>query len=213
MDSLGKYLLTLREEKNISLETVYKDIKLTVDQVSAIETNRLSVLGNHGFARAMVYTYVRYLAADEKTAMYLFDISWPPQKQTNFTPKKPLKEQKVLISTNFIWLIGIMIIVIVLGSIIWISYTKGYLRRPFDKLNQSKDNAKTELQSVPQPTKQDTLRERMLKIAHSSIKSKLDPNKKPKTNKINNKFTSADSTDYLDTLIFGRKDSPFNSRF
>jgi cytoskeletal protein RodZ len=213
MDNLGQYLRSLRDEKGIAVETVSRDIKLTLEQIDAIETNQLSRLGDHGFARAIVYTYVRYLAADEKRSMYLFDLSWPPLQQTHFTPKKPIKEKKVLISTNFIWLISIIILAIILGSIIWISYTKGYLERPFDNLKKAPDSITTRIDVKPAIEKPDTLRSRMLKLAHTQTKPKEVVEKKKKLQNRKGKTVAKDSTDYIDGLIFETKESPFNSRF
>ncbi len=213
MDNLGQYLRSLREEKNLSIESVNKDIKLSIEQIDAIEKNHLSRLGNLGFARAMVYTYVRYLAADEKLAMYLFDLSWPPQKQTNFTPRKPIKEKKVLISTNFIWLISIIILAIGLGSIIWISYTRGYLERPFDNMKLSKDSLKTETIERAKIEKPDTLRDHMLQLAKTQTKPKATTGDVQKTTAKVKNAASKDTTDYVNDLIFETKESPFNSKF
>jgi len=213
MDNLGQYLRSLREERNLTVEAVHNDIKLSVEQLNAIENNQLSRLGNHGFARAMAYTYIRYLGADEKRAMYLFDLSWPPQKQNNFTPKTPIKEKKVLISTNFIWLISIIILAIILCSILWISYTKGYLERPFDKKKQTIDSLKTEAQAKPKVEKPDTLRTRMLQLAKAQAKPQVtDKKAKTKSNIIKDTKTGSDSTDYIDDLIFETKESPFNPK-
>ena len=213
MDNLGQYLRTLREEKNLSTATVNNDIKLTGEQIEAIESNQLTRLGNQGIAKSIVYTYVRYLGAEEKRSMYLFDLSWPPQKQTKFTPQKPLKEKKVLISTNFIWLISIIILAIVLGSIIWMSYTKGYLKRPFDSLKQAKDSLKTEVPITTKVEKPDTLRTRMLEIARRPVvpKAVVDKGKQAKVKRTQTAFS--DTTDYEDSLIFDSKPSPFNPDF
>jgi len=213
MDNLGQYLRSLRDEKGIDKEVVSRDIKLTLAQIDAIESNQLSKLGDHGFARALVYTYVRYLSADEKRSMHFFDLGWPPGEKTKFIPKKPIKEKKVLISTNFIWMISIIILAIVLGYIIWISYTKGYLKRPFDSLKQPIDTLKTETVVPQQPEKPDTLRNRMLQLALSQSKPKEIVDKTKKLTKKDKKNVLADSTDYIDDLIFDTKESPFNSRF
>lgn len=213
MDNLGQYLRSLREDKHLSLDAVQREIKLSLDQLNAIENNQLTKLGNHGFARAMVYTYIRFLEADEKRAMYLFDLSLPPLKQTNFTPRTPIKEKKVLISTNFIWLISIIILAIILGSIIWISYTKGYLERPFDKKKLPEDSLKTEKVIKQKVEKPDTLRHRMLELTKNQNKAKIATEKVTKSKKTAGTPMKSDSTDYVDDLIFDTKESPFNSRF
>ncbi len=212
MDNLGAYLRSIREEKGITTEIVHNDIKISVEQIDAIENNQLSNLGNYGFARAMVYTYTRYLDANEKIAMNLFDTIWPPRTQAAFIPKTPIKEQKVLISINFIWLITIIIIVIVLGSIIWVSYSRGYLKRPFESLKLSQDSIKTESTVEPKTEKPDTLRNRMLQIANAPVKQKQIGSKNIEANNKQN-IDIADTTDYVNEFIFNTKESPFNARY
>jgi cytoskeletal protein RodZ len=213
LDNLGQYLRELREEKNLTITAVQKDTKLSLEQIDSMETNRLTRLGNHGIARAMVYTYVRFLGADEAKAMYLFDLGWPPLKHTKFNPQTPLKEKKVLISTNFIWMISIIILAVILGSIIWISYTKGYLKRPFDSLKKSRDSLTTELPVVQKVEKQDTVRTRMLEIARTQVASKDSVNKIKQPKPKDSKTAFSDTTDYENGLIFDSKSSPFNPDF
>jgi len=211
MESLGQYLQSLREEKHISIDKVNNDLRISTEYISAIESNRLSMLGNHGFARAIVYTYARYLEADEKTVMYLFDLTWPPQNTVTFSPKVPLKEKKVLISTNFIWLITIIIIVIVLSFVIWISYSKGYLKRPFDKEAVKQDSVEAAVKSDKTVEKPDTLRQRMLSIVNETAKDKKSSKVKTKPVKKSVKTSLPDTTDYVNDLIFDSADSPFNA--
>jgi cytoskeletal protein RodZ len=213
VDNLGQYLRALREERQLTPDAVKADIKLSTEQITAIENNHLSRLGELGVARAIVYTYVRYLNADEKRAMYLFDQILPPHNKPGFTPKKPLREKKVLISTNFIWMVTIFLIVVFLGSIIWISYSKGYLKRPFERSQAFGDTLNTPLKAAHFPDKPDTLRNRMLQLTSNAQKNsdqKAIVKQKP-TRK--SKDALSDSTDYLDGLLFKSKDSPFNSRF
>jgi cytoskeletal protein RodZ len=184
-----------------------------LEQIDAIEHNRLAFLGNYGFARAMVYTYIRFLEADERVAMSLFNLMWPSEKEANFTPKTPIKEKKMLISTNFIWLITIIIIVIILGTIIWISYSRGYLKRPFDSVHKAKDSIRTETPIDPKIEKQDTLRVKMLQIAQESMKKKEANHQKAPVAKSKKLKAVPDTTDYTNDLIFRGKDSPFNQRF
>lgn len=213
MENLGQYLKALREEKQISLEAVHNDLKLSVEQIEAIENNRLSLLGNYGFAKAMVYSYIRFLNADEQLAMNLFGLVWPAQKQSDFIPKKPIKEKKVLISTNFIWLIAIILIMIILGAIIWVSYSRGYLERPFEKLKAKPDTIVTVHLKEQQSDKPDTIRARMLKIARENRNSQTEPAESKTRETAKNKNALKDTTDYINEFIFQDKESPFNQKY
>jgi len=94
MESLGQYLKGLREEQHLTLEEVNRELKLSEEQITAIENNQLSKLGDYGFARATVYTYSRYLGADEKITFNLFDGLMPSRTQNSFKPHAPIKEKK-----------------------------------------------------------------------------------------------------------------------
>ena len=212
MESLGQYLRSIREEKNLTLEAVYNDIKLSVELLTAIESDQLSKLGNYGFAKAMAFTYIRYLNADSKLAMNLFDLILPAQKKTVFKPQLPIKEKKVLISVNFIWLVVITLIVITLGSIILVSYSKGYLKRPTENLIKTEDSVTVKAKAVRKIETPDTLRTRMLQIANQVNKPR-SPEKSNGNKIIKTKKTISDTADYVDEFIFDTKDSPFNSRF
>lgn len=213
MESLGQYLRSVREAQNLTLEKVSSEIRISLEDLAAIENNELSQIGNYGYCKALVYSYSRFLGADDKTAMNLLDIMMPSQRQTNIVPQKHLKEKKVLISINFIWLITIILIVIILGSIIWIAYTKGYLKRPFENLKEPRDSVKIEQSVVPEPEKTDTLRQRMLQVAKTSFKTNPVKAQKNKINLDNQKKAVTDTTDYVSELIFNRQESPFNPRF
>lgn len=213
MESIGQYLRSIREEQNLTLDNVSNEIKLSPEQLSAIENNQLSKLGSYGFSRAMVYSYSRFLGADEKITMSLFDVLQPPQRQSGFIPKRPIKEKKMLISINFIWLIAIFIIIIILSSIIWISYTRGYLKRPFDSLKKDQDSIKVEVPVIKEIEKPDTLRQRMLQVANANTKTKPKDAINSQVNFTIQKKAVEDTTDYVNELIFNTDDSPFNSRF
>ena len=59
MENLGSHLQKLREEKGISYDKVFEDLRLREDQLRLIEENRYFELGHFGFAKAMVHKYSR----------------------------------------------------------------------------------------------------------------------------------------------------------
>lgn len=212
MEQLGSYLRSIREEKKLTKEYVNNDIKITLDQIDCIENNRLNSLGSYGYARALVYTYARYLEADEQVVFQLFSQIMPSQKKDAFVPQSPIKEKKLLISINFIWLVSIFVIVIALGSILWVSYTRGYLRRPFDKLAHQTDSVKIAKKTIEVIEKPDTLRKKMLEITQNTKSVPTQAINSKKKN-IRQTIAASDSFDYVEEMIFEGRDSPFNARF
>ncbi len=209
MENLGQYLKSLRTELQLTPEDVQREIKITIQQIALIENNQLTKLGDIGIARAIIYTYARYLNADEKQAMHLFNLLFPGQQQRKFVPKRPLKVKKILISTNLLWLVVIIIIVIILGGILWISYQRGYLSRPFKTSQEVIDTVKISSEDKVSEEKKDTLRAHFLEIVkENQDKKKVRKNQK-KTILKKGKSTP-DSIDYTRELIFDNRESPFN---
>ncbi|HOV16176.1 MAG TPA: helix-turn-helix transcriptional regulator [Candidatus Cloacimonadota bacterium] len=212
MESLGQYLKGLREEQHLTLEEVNRELKLSEEQITVIENNQLSKLGDYGFARATVYTYSRYLGADEKITFNLFDSLMPSRTQNSFKPHAPIKEKKVLISVNFIWTIIIIIIVIILSAIIWTSYKRGYLKRPFEQTKQQADTILTQPPAVKQTAKPDTVREHLLKIAAQAEQNPPSAKTKETINPKLLQNSLKDTSDYVNELIFEGRESPFNPK-
>ncbi|MDI9525284.1 MAG: helix-turn-helix domain-containing protein [Candidatus Cloacimonadota bacterium] len=130
MENLGSHLQKLREEKGISYDKVFEDLRLREDQLRLIEENRYFELGHFGFAKAMVHKYAGYLGADLDEVMAEFKVMVPEN-----TKKQPVrgggsKSSKIMLSPNLLWLLGIILFVIVLGAILWYAHNQGWLKTP-----------------------------------------------------------------------------------
>jgi cytoskeletal protein RodZ len=129
MESLGKYLRELRLQRDLSYDQVWQDIRLAEQNIRALEENRLFDIGNYGYVKAMIFNYARYLEADVDKVMAELKIMMPENTKRNL-PRKTLKESKIMLSTNFLWTVGILIFVAILGSILLYSYNQGWLQTP-----------------------------------------------------------------------------------
>jgi len=171
MEDLGAYLKELREEKNISFDQIYEDLHLREEQIQLMEENRFSELGYLGFARAMVYNYARYLEADLDEVMQKFNLLMPNNIK-KIEPENKENGKKILLSPNLFWIIGIILIVIVLGTILWHAYTSGWLQMPDLFKSNSSDTTSVEKltqQEEPIPQK-DPIRERQKALMDSITK-------------------------------------------
>ncbi|MDD3632629.1 MAG: helix-turn-helix domain-containing protein [Candidatus Cloacimonadaceae bacterium] len=172
MEDLGAYLKELREEKNINYDQIYEDLHLREEQVRLMEENRFSELGYLGFARAMVYNYARYLEADIDEVMQKFNLLMPDNIK-KIEPESQEGGKKILISPNLFWIIGIILIVIVLGTILWHAYSSGWLQMPDLFKSNSSDTSSVEKltqQEEPIPQK-DPIRERQKALMDSITKA------------------------------------------
>jgi len=202
---LGAYFLAQRTVQGITYTQIENSILIPRAKIQAIEENRFRDLGDYGLARSIVYNYARYLELDEKAVLSRLGIMMPETMKKEFVPKRKLKHKTVLLSTNFLWLIGIILFVGVLGFILLQAYKQGYLKAPEFFASTAVDSTKTETDKVLQPIKPDTLRQKLLQIsstlpASDSINLSIsDPG--------NNYTGTDDPTDYIHE-IFG--ESPIN---
>lgn len=200
MENLGKYLLDLRLERGISYLKIWNDIKISEAQVKAMEENHLSQIGQYGFAKALVYNYARYLEADLGLVMAKFEDLLPQHTKKEFVPRRDLKERKIMLSTNFLWTIGIAIFVMILGSILLHAYHQGWLYTP-EFFKKDKAVATVELREKASAEKPDSLRLKMRALSESI----------PQSNVMEDKSLGggvpADSTDYIGQIL---GDSPVN---
>lgn len=195
MDKLGKYLLDLRLEKGISYAKVWEDLRISETQLKALEENRIFDLGAYGYARSLIYSYARYLEADLDLVMAELKILMPETTKQSFNPQRDISEKKILLSTNFFWTLGIIIIVSILGSILWHAYRHGHLKAPeFFAKEEIESPAKPEEELSKTAVKPDSLRLKMRQLSEG-IK---DEGNLPKTG---NKGIPRDTTDYIGNIL------------
>ncbi len=198
MEDLGKYLLEVRKQRGIDYSTISSEIHISEEQVKAIEANQLFELGNYGQVKALVYNYARFLEADLERVMAEFRIMMPEHTKKEFIPHRNLKEKKILISTNFLCTVGIVIFVLILGSILLHAYRQGWLHPP-DFF--AKDEQKTEAKSPAEPERPDSLRLRMRALSESI------PQGNATIDLLDSQNPAADNTDYIGEIL---GESPVN---
>lgn len=201
MENLGKYLKDLRGEKGLSRDEVFNEIRIHADVIQKIEENKLSSIGNYGLVKAVVYNYARFLDADLNLVMAEFNVMMPESIKKEFVPRRIIKADKILLSTNLFWSIGILIIVIILGSILFNAYTRGWLKSPEFF---SKDKRKTEKvaeKTENEDDKPEEMRQRMLEL-----NEKL-PDGDATGDARQRKDVGSDNVDYLGNIL---GDSPIN---
>lgn len=202
MESLGKYFLDLRNSKGISYAKIYKDIIIPEDSIRKMEENRFFELGDYGVCKALVFNYARYLEADVDSVMREFKVMMPEKVQSKFIPRETLKEKKILLSTNFLWMVGILIFVIILASILFHANRQGWLQTPNFFKAEVRDSTAT-AKAIPEPqNKPDTLRTRMKALSES-----IPAGEKKITASSEAKTVPADTTDYVGNIL---GESPLN---
>jgi cytoskeletal protein RodZ len=211
MNSVGAYIRALREEAHLLLDDVHRETKIAISSLEAIEADQFECLGGYGYAKAMVNTLVHFLNGDEGKALILFEQAYPHEKGSRFKPRTPIKENKILISTNFLYGVGIVLLIVFLGFIVVRAYDS-YQQMPgsdkgiFHRTRIQNEAAKT--QPMPKVVeKPDTVR-----IKQQQAKNKLAAPVTAKNQTVKKTTVVADTTDYTNLLLFHNQDSPLNIR-
>ena len=202
MENLGKYFLELRLQRGYNYQDIWKELRFPENQIKAIEENRFAELGPYGIAKAVVYNYARFLEADLDAVMNAFSYLMPENAKPEFKPATPVKEKKIMLSTNFMWLIGILLIIIILGSILWYAYNQNWLKMPDFFASNKTDSTAVIIQEDKEETKPDTLCQRLRAISESIPQTNNVPIPKSET-----KTVPPDTTDYIGSIL---GDSPVN---
>ena len=202
MENLGKYLHDLREERGISYKKIKAEMFFDEDKIKLLEDNDLEALGDYGVVKSFIFNYARYLEANVDEVMAEFKRLNPdkaPQKPSYYTIPK---EKKIMLSTNFLWTIAIIIIVLILGSIVFYAGSRGFLKAP-DLFSKPKaDSVKTAGVKPEAQEEPDSLRARMLLLTESMKPEIQEDETKPKKEKHDLTTTiPADTTDHMGRLL------------
>jgi cytoskeletal protein RodZ len=99
MESLGKYLKTERERRNLSLEEAAKSTKIRIQFLRAIEEDRYELLLPSVYVKGFLTQYVRYLGLNPNEVILRYQ---EYQKSLNVKllkvqPKIPLPQKRVIL--------------------------------------------------------------------------------------------------------------------
>jgi len=196
VESLGSHLHKLREDKGFTYKKVFEDLRLREDQIRLIEADRFPELGPYGLVKALVYRYARYLEADVEAVMNRFEELMPSHTHKLHSHIKHEKQKKIMLSTNFLWTIGIIIFILILASILWYAYRQDWLKTP-DLFKASAADTTVVKQEAIQESKPDSLRLKMRQLSESIA---AQPESQPEQV---DRSASAfrDSTDYLGSIL------------
>jgi len=99
MESLGKYLKTERERRNLSLEEAAKFTKIRIQFLRAIEEDRYELLLPSVYVKGFLTQYVKYLGLNPNEVILRYQ---EYQKSLNVKllkvqPKIPLPQKRVIL--------------------------------------------------------------------------------------------------------------------
>lgn len=207
MERAGDFLKTYREEAGISLQTMSDKTKLKVRLLEDIENNQFRSLGGRGYARAMVVTYCRELQADMRKALFLFDREFPNDvNESKAVINQPVEPSRIMLSTRFFGYILLVLVVLVLGYTLWRIYQDGSLDFEFFR-NKTEPavEAKPPVKAKPVVPKKEVV---IPEPVNSDLLKQTAPAQSTPAGSAST--VKRDTTDYVDKLLFERRDSPLN---
>ena len=199
--TIGKYLSTLRETKNLSLKDISEITKINVRLLENVENNLFDDLGGIGYAKAMILTYAKALGITEDQIHERLQNQFNTKIQ--YAPiSLSTQPRKFLLPTKIFSVMLLIIVIMFLSYFVINLYKDGVLTwPPFKK-------ADTEMQIKPKEKTEKPLEIESKRIIPESKKEDemvlVKQIGTPDVNAID------DSTDHLNELLFKDKKSPFN---
>ncbi len=199
--SIGKYLSSIREKKNLTLEDISENTKIKVRLLEKLENNLFDDLGGIGYAKAMILTYAKAINITEDQIHELL------QKQFNSKPQYVTKSnsaqpRKFLLPTKTFSVLLLIIVIALLSYLVINMYQDGILTWPPFKKAESGMKIKPK-EKTEKPVGKET---------NKIVPKVNEEDKMVKLEQIENHEMTAinDSIDHLDELLFKEKESPFN---
>lgn len=200
MESIGKYLKNLREEKNLSLEQISEQTKIKVRILQDIEKDSFENMGGDGYAKAMLLNYAKQLGANSQKIMDKYSESHQTKDISYVIESPNVIQNKMLISGNILYIILLVVLVVTLTFVTIHFYKNGMLKSPF-KSNKTEQTEKKEIKPKDIVPKDDI---------KTNVTKQIKDLENKEVKKITiNKDALNDTTDYLNSLMFKDKDSPY----
>lgn len=114
MESIGQYIKSIRDEKNLTLEDLAKVTLIRKDHLELLEDDKVEKLGGFGVVKSYAYTIVRKLNINQAKIISIINEKYPEYKVNNFKSLEYKQERKFLISSNLIYAILIASVTIFL---------------------------------------------------------------------------------------------------
>jgi len=134
METIGERLKKIREEKNISLQDVKKNTKLSLDVLEAIEEDRLSNF-SPSYVKGFLKIYCRFLEIDHKDYVSEYEKSLSLEKEETIPKELPKRVRlsfhlKLFPKFKRILLFILIILILIFSFVFGVSIIK---RRPITK--------------------------------------------------------------------------------
>ncbi len=205
--SIGEYLKSVREEKNLMISKLSEKTCISEQYIRDIENDKFDDMGGVGYAKAITMTYAKALGANDKLVLHLFN-----SKYTKPVPislyRREQQPRRFMIPTSLFSILLLAILLVVVVVVITKLYKSGDLVLPF---RQHVEQGKVEKVNILQGAGKNAV------SLYDGLEEEKGEAKKQQDELVNkvkavqiDTSTLLDSTDYTDKYLFKGKDSPYN---
>ncbi len=198
--TIGKYLSSIRENKNLTLEDISEITKIKVRLLKKVESNHFDDLGGIGYAKAMILTYAKALEISDDEVHRLLQTQFNDKPQ--YVPKSSSQPRKFFLPTKIFSVLLLIFVIVFLTFLVINLYKDGILTWPPFK------RADTGIEITPKEKAEEPAEDNSKNVVPESKKEDekvmMEQIEKTEVTTIDN------STDHLDELLFKDKKSPFN---
>lgn len=114
MDSIGQYIRSIRDEKNLSIDDLARITLIKKSHLELLEEDKVEELGGFGVVKSYAYSIVRKLNINQAKIISIIENKYPEYKVDNFKSLEYKQEKKFLISANVIYAIVLITITVFL---------------------------------------------------------------------------------------------------
>ncbi len=107
-ESLGKYLKRERENRNVSLKEVSKQIKVREPLLKAVEEEERNLLPSATYVKGFLSAYAKYLGLDPNEIIRRYEAE---SKEEPISQPEAPPQRRILGSPKYLWMAGGLIIV------------------------------------------------------------------------------------------------------
>ncbi len=134
LHDIGKILKTEREKKGYSIEDVYKETKISIMNIEAIEKGEFDMLPHPIYTRAFIKTYAEFLSLDTDKILEVYDSIYNPPKLSKLEEgTKDITASK----SKWIWILILLFFVFVAFCIY---FFKMHRTKKIDVINNISSN-------------------------------------------------------------------------
>lgn len=181
--SIGKYLKSIREENNFTIEYISEQTKIRKEVIEKIENDEFAFLGSDTYAKGLIKKYVEFLGESNDKFLTLYKRDYENYDKRS----KNIKNKRIIISNSNFRIVGLifiiiffLIIVLVIRDLI-LSPPKIKITSPFEIENTKVFDFQSNLDSIQIQGESDKftnifINEELIKLSDNNVfKSRIIP--------------------------------------